>query len=241
LDWSVGRILSRLRELGLDERTLVIFTSDNGPWFGGSTGGLRGMKGQTWEGGTRVPMIARWPGTIPAGRVCRAPAGTIDIFPTLLKAAGVALPADRVIDGKDIMTLLTSEATSPHEALFAMHGPRLMTVRSGKWKLHVLPPPNWPRNRKDLDDWLASFIPDGVTILAPYEQCRSDEDPDVRTGDPPEEMMLFDLEADPAEQHSVAGEHPDVVRRLTALFDRLKAQVPEPPPKGKTRQKRPGT
>ncbi len=230
LDWSVDQVLSKLKDLGLDERTLVIFTSDNGPWFGGSSGGLRGMKGQTWEGGIRVPMIARWPGKIPPGRVLRAPAGTIDVFPTVLKLAGVDLPADRPLDGKDIMPLLRAEtAASPHEGLFAMQGPRLMTVRSGKWKLHVHPPGNWPKQLKS--DWVDPRGPDGVTILAPYEQATPDEHPDVLTGDPAEPMMLFDLESDPAEQHNVADEHPDVVKRLKGLFDRMASQMPSPPKK----------
>jgi len=226
LDWSVGQVLARLGALGLDERTLVVFTSDNGPWFGGSSGGLRGMKGQTWEGGIRVPMIARWPGTIPAGRVCRQPAGTIDLFPTVLKLAGAPIPDDRVIDGRDLMPLWCTGAPSPHEALFAMQGPRLMTVRSGKWKLHVHAPPVWPKQLQS--DWVDPRGPDGVTILAPCEQATPDEHPDVPTGDPAEPMMLFDLEADPAEQHNVAAEHPDVVARLKALFDAMAAEVPPP-------------
>ncbi|GAF81426.1 unnamed protein product, partial [marine sediment metagenome] len=83
LDWSVGQILDKIKKLGLDSNTLVLFTSDNGPSYGGSTGGLRGMKGRTWEGGIRVPMIARWPGRIPAGNVNHSPAGSIDVFPTI--------------------------------------------------------------------------------------------------------------------------------------------------------------
>jgi len=138
LDFSIGRVFDKLKQLGLDNDTLVIFTSDNGPWYGGSTGGLRGMKAKTWEGGLRVPMIARWPGKIPTGLVSNSLAGTIDILPTILKVAGVGVPADRVIDGMDIWPLLTDpDAESPHEALFAMLGTNLMTVRSGKWKLHV--------------------------------------------------------------------------------------------------------
>ena len=228
LDWAVGQILARLDQLGLDENTLVVFTSDNGPWFGGSSGGLRGMKGQTWEGGIRVPMIARWPGKIPAGRVSHEPAGTIDLLPTVLKLAGVELPEDRVIDGKDIMPLLTSDAASPHEALFAMSGPRLMTVRSGTWKLHVNAPPNWPKHLKS--DWVDPRGPDGVTILAPYEQATPDEHPDAGlAGDPAAPMILFDLASDPAEQHNVAEEHPEVVARLKGIFDQMAAQVPPPP------------
>ncbi|MBN2313854.1 MAG: sulfatase-like hydrolase/transferase [Sedimentisphaerales bacterium] len=108
LDFSIGRIFQKLKQLDLDKDTFVIFTSDNGPWYGGSTRGHRGMKGKTWEGGLRVPMIARWPGTIPAGIVNPSPAGTIDIFPTILNAAGVDIPRDRIIDGEDIWSLLTS-------------------------------------------------------------------------------------------------------------------------------------
>jgi uncharacterized sulfatase len=228
LDWSVGQILDKLESLGLERNTLVIFTSDNGPWFGGSSGGLRGMKGQTWEGGIRVPMIARWPGKIPPGRVSHAPAGTIDVLPTLLELAGVELPDDRVIDGRDILPVLTSGAPSPHEALFAMHGPNLMTVRSGRWKLHVRKPPLWPKHLKS--DWVDPRGPDGVTILAPYEQATPDEQPDAGVGGAPgKPMMLFDLEEDPSEQRNVAEEHPEVVERLEVLFDQMNAQVPLPP------------
>jgi len=225
LDWSVGQVLGTLKQLGLDRRTLVIFTSDNGPWFGGSTGGLRGMKGTTWEGGIRVPMIARWPGRIPSGRVCHAVAGAIDILPTILAAAGIPLPRDRVVDGKDILPMAVSGAPSPHEALFAMAGPRLMTVRSGKWKLHVLPP-GTPKFLADGRSWIDPRAPDGVTILAPFEQYKPTDYPGVASGDPPQKMMLFDLEADPGEQHNVAAAHPDVADRLKSLFDRMASQVP---------------
>ena len=226
LDWSVGRILGKLKELGLERNTLVVFTSDNGPWFGGSTGGLRGMKGRSWEGGVRVPMIARWPERIPAGRVIKAPTGTIDLFPTLVKLAGQPLPADRVIDGRDIMPLLAGETErSPHEGLFAMRGPNLAFVRSGKWKLHMHPPGRWPQFG---DDWVDPRAPDGVTIIAPYEQPRPSEYPGVPGGDESPPPMLFDLEADPAEQRNVAAQYPQVVKKLSALFHELKEQMPPP-------------
>jgi uncharacterized sulfatase len=225
LDWSVGQILEKFKRLGLDDDTLVIFTSDNGPWYGGSTGGLRGMKGKTWEGGLRIPMIARWPGKIPAGIVNKSVAGTIDILPTILKAAGLKVPDDRTIDGKDIWPLLTSDrAESPHEALFGMQGTNLMTVRSGKWRLHVRSPGRPPKRS---DDWLDPRGPDGVTIIAPYEQARPSAYPGVIGGDDPKNMMLFDIEADPAEQHDVSKQHPDVVKRLKALYDKTLAEVPK--------------
>ncbi len=224
LDWSVGEVLRKLDELGLTERTLVIFTSDNGPWYGGSTGGLRGMKGDTFDGGVRVPFIARWPGRIPKGLVVREVAGAIDIFPTLVRLAGLKLPEDRIIDGKDIFPLMTTPGTkSPHEAVFIMSGPQLYAVRSGKWKLHVRAPEL--RRLPDPKTWVDPRGPDGVTILAPYEQARPDLYPGVQTGDPPKPMMLFDMEADPAEQRDVSNQYPDVVKRLRQLFDRVEAEA----------------
>jgi len=230
LDFSIGRVFEKLEQLGLDNDTMVIFASDNGPWYGGNTGGLRGMKAKTWEGGLRVPMIARWPGKIPAGLVNNSLAGSIDILPTILKAAGVDVPADRVIDGRDIRPLLTSaEAESPHEALFAMKGTNLMTVRSGKWKLHARSPNPYSKRS---DNWVDPRGPDGVTILAPYEQARPSDYPGIIGGDAPKNMMLFDIEADPAEQHDLSKKHPDVVERLKAIYDKTFAQVPEfEPPK----------
>ena len=225
LDWSVGEILGKIRELGIDENTFVVFTSDNGPWYGGSTGGLRDMKARTWEGGLRVPMIARWPGKVQAGVVNGSVAGTVDILPTFLKAAGVSVPDDRVIDGRDIMPLLrSSEAASPHEAVFGMMGTNLATVRSGKWRLHVRSPGPIPNRGPD---WVDPRGPDGVTLLAPHEQSRPEEYPGVIGGDGPKEMMLFDVEADPAEQKDVSTKYPDVVRRLKGLYDKMARQVPE--------------
>jgi uncharacterized sulfatase len=172
-----------------------------------------------------VPLIARWPGKIPAGHVSHAVAGTIDVFPTVLKLAGVPLPQDRVIDGRDIMPLLSRDAASPHEAIFAMHGPRLCCVRSGKWKLHVLVP--GPRMLgKQLTDWVDPRGPDGVTILAPHEQYQPIAHPGITTGERPKGMMLVDLQSDPSEQHDVAAEQPEVVERLKGMFQKMEAQVP---------------
>ncbi|MFA5189781.1 MAG: sulfatase, partial [Verrucomicrobiia bacterium] len=196
LDDSVGRVLAALRELHLDERTLVVFTSDNGPWFGGSSGGLRGMKGSSFEGGYRVPFIARWPGKIPAGHLSAEPAVTMDVFATVLNAAGIAAPADRVLDGRDIMPLLTSSAKSPHEAVFGHQGPRLATVRDARWKLHVFPPSDMRLKPGPDGRWIDPRGPDGVTILAPYEQYQPSDYPGLRSGDKAKAMMLFDLQCD---------------------------------------------
>ena len=218
LDWSVGAVLARLSELGLDSRTLVVFTSDNGPWYGGSTGGLRGMKSTTWEGGFRVPCIVRWPGRLPSGAVCTAPTVMMDLFATALAAAEVAAPQDRVIDGKDLLPLFSGKVRDGHNVVFGQQGPRLATVRDARWKLHVLAAGD-TRADTTVGGWLDPRAPDGVTILAPYEQSQPAEYPGIRTGDLPRAMSLFDLENDPAEQRDVAGEHPEVVNRLKSLFD----------------------
>ena len=125
------------------------------------------MKGQAWEGGFREPMIARWPGKIPPGHVSREPAIMMDLYATALAAAGIEVPKDRTIDGRDIMPLLTSDAKSPHEALFCIQGKQLMTVRVGRWKLH---PRGTPRPDNRPPDWVDPRAPDGTTILAPAEQ-----------------------------------------------------------------------
>lgn len=228
LDWSVGEVLAKVKALGLDENTLVMFTSDNGATFGGSTGGLRGMKGSTYEGGYRVPCIARWPGKIPAGRVGAQPAVMMDLFATALAATRTAPPKDVLLDGHDILPLFTSDAPSPHSAIFGHQGTKLATIRDARWKLHVLKPGgglaglNKPGQR-----YIDPRGPDGVTILAPYEQAQPSEHPGTQTGDAPKPMQLFDLAADPTEQHDVAAAHPDQVQRLKALFDTVNKDVPE--------------
>lgn len=221
LDDCLGRVFARLRELNLEDNTLVLFTSDNGPWFGGSTGGLRGMKGSHFEGGYRVPMLARWPGKIPAGHVSHAPAVTMDLFATVLAAANVPPPADRTIDGKNILPLLTSDATSPHEAILGHAGARLACIRDARWKLHVLAPGKGFKTLSPGEAWIDPRGPDGVTILAPYEQAHPSQYPGLQTGDDPRPMMLFDLANDPGEQQDVSAEHQDVVQRLKRLYDAL--------------------
>jgi arylsulfatase A-like enzyme len=135
IDWSVGRILDTLKEVGVDENTLVIFTSDNGPAIG-SAGPLRGRKGSTFEGGMREATVIRWPGKIPAGKDNGELITSMDLLPTFAKLAGAEMPNDQVIDGKDIWPVLKGEAKSPHEAFFYHRANNLQAVRSGKWKLH---------------------------------------------------------------------------------------------------------
>ena len=215
LDWSVGQVLAELDKAGITENTLVVFTSDNGPSSGGSTGGLRGAKASSYEGGYRVPLIARWPGKIPAGHVNHAPAVMMDLFATTLKAANVAAPADRIIDGRDIMPLFTSAAASPHQVILGHLGPQVATVRDERWKLHVVPARDGrARLVAEAATWVDPRGPDGVTIIAPYEQYKPDAHPGLVTGAAPAPFQLFDLQADPGEQRDVSEQNPDVVARL---------------------------
>jgi arylsulfatase A-like enzyme len=171
IDWSVGRLLDRLDELGLSEDTLVVFTSDNGPWLekgvdGGDAGPLRGGKFETWEGGVRVPAIARWPGEIPAGTVCRELVTAMDVFPTAAALADATLPAERPIDGENVLPLLRDPegADSPHD-YYAYHdaGGNLQAIRNAVgWKLH--------RDREEL-----YYLPEDVGETVD----RYDDHPDV--------------------------------------------------------------
>ena len=223
LDWSVGQLLAKLKALGADRDTLVIFTSDNGAWYGGSAGNLRGMKGTSWEGGFRVPGIARWTGHLPAGTTSDQLATTMDLFATVLAAAGVAPPSDRVIDGRDLLPMLNGGA-SPHQVIFGQNRDEMAVVRDARWKLHLLAQasPGEPKPADAIDP----RAPDGVTMLAPYEQfTRADNYPGVRTGDETKPLSLFDLRDDPTEQHDVAADHPDVVARLKAAFNAAKKEI----------------
>jgi arylsulfatase A-like enzyme len=142
IDSAIGRVLAAIKDAGVDQNTLVVFTSDNGPWLdkkhhAGCALPLRDGKFSTYEGGMREPCIMRWPAKIPAGKVCSELCGTIDLLPTFARLAGAEMPADRVIDGRDIRPLMEGRpgAVSPHEAYFYYRGNNLEAVRSGKWKL----------------------------------------------------------------------------------------------------------
>lgn len=219
LDTSVGMVLDKVEELRLEKNTIIIFMSDNGPWFGGSTGGLRGMKALTWEGGLRVPFMIRWPGQIVPGQVIKEPMASIDIFPTLLKVAGINIPDQIKPDGKEMMPVLTNSAKTPHEALFGMFGKEVYVIRSGSWKLHITARTDSPDYMEE--DWVDPRGPDGVTILGPYDQSRPSDYPGILSGDGPYDNMLFNLETDPGEQYNVANENPEIVKRLTNMYQKI--------------------
>ena len=202
IDWSVGRILETLRELGLAEDTLVFFTSDNGPWLaykpkGGSAGLLRDGKGSTWEGGMREPTLAWWPGKIKPLSVCRDLASTMDIFSTCLALAGAELPTDRVIDGVDLTPALTGTGPSPRDAMFFYRGTHLMAVRRGPWKAHFITQPGY----------------------GPDAHRR-------QTQDPPQ---LYHLEHDPSEQYDLARRNAGVITEIRQLVEQHRATLKPTP------------
>ncbi len=188
IDNSVGKILQTLVKQGLDKNTLVVFTSDNGPWIikgaeGGSAGLFRDGKGSTWEGGMRVPAIVYWPGKIPAGTLNATRTSTLDLYPTLLRLAGRELPGGRTIDGRDISQVLFDNTSSQEERVFFFYGSRntVHAVRKGKWKLHI--------------------------------HTSSQTGADYFNGKLP---LLFDLENDPSEKYDLSDKHPDIVKDLQA-------------------------
>lgn len=204
VDWSVGQVLDALRANGVDDKTLVIFTADNGPWIGWvkdltSAGPLRGSKGSTWEGGVRVPTIARWPGRVPAGTTSDVVSGTIDLLPTFVTLAGGTVPAEPVIDGRDISPILLGTAEeSPREAHYYFSRTTLDAVRQGKWKLAVAPQ-------------LERMGREQKAIPASMEKPR-----------------LYDLDADIGETTNVAADHPEVVARLRGLAATMAAELVDP-------------
>ena len=200
VDWSVGRVLDTLRKLNLAQRTLVLFTSDNGPCLeqrvnGGVAGPLRGGKGTTWEGGMREPTIMWWPGKIPNRSVCDAPTSEIDVLPTLVRLAGGEVPTDRKIDGKDIWPLLSGQTKiSPHEVLYYFNEIQLEAVRSGPWKLSIV-----------LQD---SPLPKGAAESMKH------------TG-----LRLYNLDTDIGEQTDVAAQHLDIVAWLQGYVKQMDADL----------------
>lgn len=226
LDWSVGQIQKTLKRLAIDGDTLLIFTSDNGATYGGDNGGLRGKKATSWDGGLRVPFIARWPEHIPAGIVNPNLAASVDLFPTILNVAGLSLPSDRVIDGKELWPLLTSkQAPCAHEFVITMHNERLMTVHSGPWKLHIQAQKQY-RTPEDLSQWKDRRGPDGVTLIAPFEQATPASYPGLTTGAETKSGTLFNVVKDPGEQTDVSAQYPEVVERLKGYAETTMAEIP---------------
>ena len=214
VDWSVGQILETLRKHKLDKDTLVVFTSDNGPWLSygdhaGSSGPLREGKGTMFDGGCRESTLMWWPGTIPAGSVCSTPAMTIDILPTVAELIGAKLP-DHKIDGKSIVNLVTGKNDkSPQEAYYFYYGQQLQAIRMGKWKLH------FPHGYRTM-----AGRPGGTGgIPTKYSQAKIG-------------LSLFNLEEDIGESTDVKAKHPKVVSKMQALGQAMRKELGDQGKKG---------
>ncbi|MFP4191930.1 MAG: sulfatase [Candidatus Hydrogenedentota bacterium] len=199
VDWSVGQVMETLEELDLAENTLVLFTSDNGPWsllraymlHAGLPGPLRGGKGTTWEGGVRVPTVFWWPGTVEPGTVMEMGA-TMDMLPTFAALAGVSLPDDRVYDGHDLSPVLLGEGSSPRDSLIYYRGEQIYAARKGSYKAH--------------------FITQGA----------------YGSGEPREEHdrpLLYNLDIDPPEREDMGDEHPEIIAEIEEMVERHKEGV----------------
>jgi len=215
LDWSTGQILDTLKELRLEKHTLVIWTADNGAppprnatHFGSFAPLAPRVRYDATEGGLRVPFIARWPGRIKPGTVCREIATNMDLFTTLAQMAGAEIPRDRVIDGRDILPLLTGVpgARSPHEAFYTYMGGQLQSVRAEKWKLHL------PMEKPLLQLGMGKL---GYSVSKRESRMFGDPVP----------ARLYDLESDIGEKQEIAAQHPEVVARLLALADKARRDI----------------
>lgn len=196
LDANVGRLLDTLRQLKLDKNTLVVFTSDNGPWAlfdqqGGSAGLLRGAKGGTYEGGMREPTILWQPGTIKPGVVTDL-GSTMDLLPTFCALAGVKAPSDRVLDGYDLSAVLHGKGNSPRKLMPYWRGSKLMSLRHGSFKAHFITQSEYGGEA-------------AVTHATPE---------------------LYNLDIDPSEKWNIAAKHPDIVAEMRRLAEEHKKAIP---------------
>ena len=208
LDWSMGEIFALLKKEGLDEKTIVIFTSDNGaePRFGGSNLPLRGTKGTTFEGGQRVPCIVRWPGKIPAGGISDEIVTSMDIFPTIAHYCNGNVPTDRIIDGKNVAPLLEGQANakSQTEVFYYYQRQQLQAVRWGKWKYHL-----------PLEEKITNV---GTANVEPFLH------------------ELYDLDKDISESENLVAQHPEVVAQMEILIRNAREDMGDWGYEGKNRR-----
>jgi arylsulfatase A-like enzyme len=221
VDWSVGQILDTLRKHKLDKNTLVIFTADNGPWLSygdhaGSAAPLREGKGTMFDGGCRESTLMWWPGTVPAGSVCKTPAMTIDILPTVAKLIGTKLPKHK-IDGKSIVNLIKGTSNeSSQEAYYFYYSKQLQAIRMGKWKLH------FPHGYRTM-----AGKPGGKGgIPTKYSQTKIG-------------LALFDLDKDIGETTDVKDKHPEIVAKMQELGESMRNELGDSRRKG-VAQRKPG-
>jgi arylsulfatase A len=202
IDWSVGQILQALKEEGLAENTLVVFTSDNGPWHtfkthGGTAGLLRGAKGGTFEGGMRVPTVFWWPGKLKEG-VERSMAATMDLLPTFCRLSGTELPADRTYDGYDLSSLLLGTGHSERDVIFYYRGQKVYAIRKGNFKAHFI-------TQNEYGSQTAHPVTDPATIIT--------NAPEIH-----EIPLLYNVSVDPSEKFNIAEQHPEVIAEIRSIL-----------------------
>jgi len=203
LDWGIGQVLDKLKELNLEENTIIVFSSDNGPWLtegpmGGVATPLFQGKGTTWEGGQRVPAIIRWKGTIPANTVYDQLTTMLDWFPTFATLAGAKTPTDKIIDGKDISPVLLNPSIKEEREFPFIEFGKVIAYRKGDWKLIL------PENKRPGNYWVADV--------------------------PAHDTLLFNLRQDIGEQIDVSALHPEKVRELTEALEAFKETIKDVPP-----------
>jgi arylsulfatase A-like enzyme len=218
LDWSVGEVTSKLKELGILENTILIFMSDNGPWYGGNAGGFKGMKATNWEGGTRVPFIIRYPQQFPQGKTITTPCWSPDILPTIMKLSNIQTDPKIKLDGKDISAIIKGKSSN-HAPIFTMKDTTIRTIRDGKWKLFLKKPDFY--KQVDLKIWKDARGPDGTTIIAPMAQATPANYPGLKPEKMAGEMLLFDLENDPTESTDLSEKYPQIRENLIRKYNKF--------------------
>jgi len=196
IDSTVGQVLETLKQQGLADNTLVLFTSDNGPWLtfkdhGGSAGLLRDGKGSTWEGGMREPTVAWWPGVIRPGRVINEMASTLDVFPTIAELARAKMPSDRIYDGYSMVDLLTGKGNTKRNIMYYYRGAQLRAIRKGPWKMHLYTKTEYVGQK-------------------------------VQKHDPP---LLYNVEHDPSEKYEIGKKPPEVIEDLKKEIAQHQASI----------------
>ncbi len=223
LDWSVGEVIKTLKNLKILDNTIVIFMSDNGPWYGGSTGGLKGMKATNWEGGIRVPFIISYPEVFSVNTRVDMPCWSPDIFPTLLSLTNVSVGSPIKLDGENITEIIKGKQIT-HQAIFSMHNSQIMSVRKGDWKLFVHNPGYF--KPVDLSKWKDSRGPDGTTIIAPLVgQANPGNYPGVVPTKTANEIQLYNLKNDPTESKDLSGTEKEKVNELLQELKKFESSM----------------
>jgi uncharacterized sulfatase len=216
-------VVKTLKKLKILDNTIVIFMSDNGPWYGGSTGGLKGMKSTNWEGGIRVPFIISYPEVFPVNSEVDVPCWSPDIFPTLLSLTKVSSNLPNKLDGVDITEIIKGKQTT-HKPVFSMHNSQIMSVRKGDWKLFVRNPGYF--KPVDLSKWKDQRGPDGTTIIAPkVGQANPGNYPGVVPTKTENEIQLYNVKNDPTESNDLSGVNQEKVKELLREIENFEASL----------------